>query len=631
MEVVTRYSRRVLFNNLQADEDPASKFYLYSMDEPAPQTQDLEVSKMFGNYTLGPRKRLRLPDPPLKLILKNTLSAAQLQHNLQHSLLPGVSYHGDLNDMALFPPELVPRLELARVINPEGAVEDSEEDSDGDEKPMPLARRKLYLDMTPEELMALDPQFAKPKTSNLDNFKFDSKQTFYLPSSRRASNSAPGTSGAKQIIYPSLNENNYQLISLTMKHCDFDHNLLTTRTLLTVVSGRKHSWNTLDWLLLTDKLVDAPVFLQDGDYLVVAALIPLKYFGNKKRSDDKLYQKCDALLAYIMENLPDPTLRLKITVEFVIDVSPADPMTLSKKPRPTGTKFMMSHLYKQYMPTLVVLGNKLTNLNFKYPIRRSKQLASTSASTSLVKLPLQLALAAADAEASHFLIKLSSYLVKYSTVPVIFVGNSTKFHHRIVPKQLVLVTFSDDIPNPQKSILDAQPPRKNLATSEASIESFSGNLDSGSATLDDNIKQKMDELSASQSITRFAEMAACVSDNSLAQLRLYIGIITNDNIEKLSSDLLGSKVHQAYLSSSQSRNGSVVAARTNSNGGAGNVYKVKSLISYSEEEEKKNERLINDKKLKKTLSRGLVSSALADEKLKKKKSSFFLKIGLKKS
>ena len=58
---------------------------------------------------------------------------------------------------------------------------------------------------------------------------------------------------------------------------------------------------------------------------------------------------------------------------------------------------MIDHLFKQYQPNLIIIGNKSSNLNFKYPVKMNK----------LNNL---------------YLIKLSSYIVKYSTIPVILVG-----------------------------------------------------------------------------------------------------------------------------------------------------------------------------------------------------------------
>lgn len=615
------YSRRVSFNNLHDEAtDPASKFYTYSMAEPSP--HEFEVARMFS-YSMAPaRKRLRLPDPPLKLILKNRLSPAQLHHNLQHAMLLGVLYHGDLNDLATHPPELVPRLELATVVG--GAPLDLDLELDTAEAPeQPATRRKLYLQMTDEELMALDPQFAKPKTLNLDNFKFDATTTYYQPARRGSTSTAAHV--PKQVLYPSLNENNYKSMALTMKHVDYDADDAAVRTLLAVVLGRKHTWNTLDWLLLTDETHrGAPGFLQHGDYLVVAALVPLKFFDEcragrrKSLPDDRLYAKCDSILRYILELLPDTLLRLKITVELVIDTPPPDPMAQRKQC--LGTKFMLLHLFKQYQPCLVVVGNKSTNLNFKYPIRMNRRLASVA--TGLMP---------GEKECDEYLIKLLSYLVKYLLVPLICVGNLTVYHRKTDVRQPALVTFSD-----------AKPPRpdphgrKSSAVSECSIESYagaghndSGSISSDDAHLDEDIAGRIADLYASPDEARFGQMLAAVSLLSLAQLKHYLDLINDDSVDKLPAQVLNSKVHQAYLQQAQGRLGLVLKTLLN---GTAKAYKVKSLISYSEEDEKKNEKMIHDKKLKKSISRSLAASASlggpGDKQVKKKK-SFLQKLGLK--
>lgn len=628
------YSRRVSFNNLHPDDEPSqSKFYSYSMNsEPTPHA-DLDVLKMFGNYTLGAltgRKRLKLPDPPSKLILKNKLTASQLQHNVQHAELLGVSYHGDINDMVNHPPDNVPRSELAQVIGGDKSDSDSDSDTEDEEEApqAPSARRKLYSAMTDEELMALDPQFAKPKTSNLDNFKFDSTTTYYSPARRGSSSASTATPVAKQIIYPSSNENNYELISLTIKHQDYDNENVFARTLLTVISGRKHTWNSLDWLF-DDGLEGHKheSFLQDGDYLVVAALVPLKFFEECKSSsrkkispESRLYTKCDGILQYLLQNLPN-SLRLKITVELVMDIPPPDPMATKKTP--SGTKFMLSHLFKQYLPCLVVLGNRSTNLNFKYPLRMNRR---SSVATGMK----------AEKEHDQYLVKLSSYLVKYASTPLIFVGNATIYHHEPLAKPLGLVTFSDT--KPPRGLLDAPPStgRKDSAASVCSIESYSGaHNDLSSLSLVDlsHLKAKVEEMLTLSSEDRFADMLVAISLSSLAQLKQYLDIIKDDSIDKISPDVLNSKVHRAYQQSAPRSGGSMLL--TTLSNGTSKPYKVKSLVSYSEDEEKKNEKMLNEKKLRKTASRtSAVSTGLggpSDEKKSvKKKKSFLQKLGVKK-
>lgn len=633
MTEVSGYCRRVSFNNVHPDDEASLRFYNYSFNEPV-----LPTDNRLFNYAFS-HKRARLPEPPSKLILKNRLSKQQLTDNLARARSLGVSYH-DINDLVDCPPETVPRLELALV---------SDDDDEDDKLPRglvaelsPFGRRKSYSGMSDEELMALDPQFNTPKLSDINSFKFDSQQTYYRNSPRRSSVAPPIIS--KQVIYPLSNENNYPSISLTTKHEDYDHNILTARKLLTVLSGRKHTWNSLDWLLQNQKTSDIG-FLQNGDYLIVAALVPLKYFNantqrKKNALEDRLYKKCEHLLNYILQSLPDQLLCLKVTVEFIIDVAPADPMTLGgKKAPPVGTKFMLDHIFKQYLPNLVILGNKSTNLNFKYPMRKSKvSLSMSSASTpnnglALSKFALAPQMSSND-DHEMYLIKLSSYVIKYSPVPVIVVGTlNTMMRKR--EKQL-LVTFSDHTRGVKGQLeIPSQNNRKNSAASTASIESYAGQQpdDTSLCSLTESLQhvtmgERLNEIETSESESKFQDMLAIISTSSLRELKDYLTSV-NDN-SKNSPTRLNNKVHEAYQSYHHSRGGGNPATRTMSNSSGGKPYKVKSMISYSEEEERKNEKKLNDKRLKKSISQTSSGLSNGDKKVKKKK-SFLQKIGFKKS
>lgn len=646
------YTRRVSFNNLDTCENTdagnawGSYNHLNSIENPSSVSKDLDVSKFFGNYTMngGPtltptfRKRLRLPEPPSKLILKNKLTPTQLQLNIANAINSGI--------------ELSP---TALTFNPDNDPEHGNDPSDDslsseleDEMPAPTTRRKLFAGMSDEELMALDPQFAKPSTSNLDRFKFDSVTTYYSPVRRRSStgNAVTTAQAAKGIAYPSLNENNYKCISLTLKHQDYDHEDTGNRTLLTVISGRKHTWNSLDWLLSNELDQDkSSGILKNGDYLVVAALVPFKYSetesknGLKKKSvDEILYKKCDLILQYILKSLPEASLKLRITVELVMDVPPSTQNgNLGTSGFKSGTKMMISHLYKQYNPFLVILGNRLTNLNFKYPIRLKGSISGPSGQKGSVLSGKN------ERETAEFLIKLSSYVVKYSMVPVIFVGNATKFHQKIERKQSQCVTFFGSLQLP-RSILDVPQVnyRKNSAVSDNSIESFTGGASSNDLRSDESgfdIHTEVNELFHSTAEDRFASMLLVISQSSLVDSQHYISLINDTSIERLGRDITSGRVHQAYISGNQGKNGSLLLKT--SSGTSTGAYRVKSLILYSEEEEKKNGRMINEKKLRKSASRSSMGSLpiyKVEEKKdkkekgeKKEKRSFFLKLGFKKS
>lgn len=638
MAVSPQYSRRVSFNNLSPEEPVSTNLqHPYGLHLVQAAEAAVDFLKVFGNYTFS-RKRVRLPDPPAHSILRNRLSPAQLSSNIEHALLEGTSFHGDLNDLAANPPKNVPRLELARVVdavengnatsadNLDGNAIDPNDDASydtndnatgvdnsqadtsavgqngesmangdsasGSSASTNASRRKLYSGMTNEELMALDPQYAPARHSDLGSFKFDSPTTA-PPPSRRMSAPAISIPRAKQVIYPSLNENNYRAVSLTSKHAEYDR-VLEPRTLLTFLSGRKHTWNSLDWLLLSGHQVSqVQPFLVDGDHLVVAALVPLKFVqaSDSRRAhspEQHLCARCDHLLDYIVASLPSG-LRVKVTVELVLDEAP-EPMV--KKPL-VGTKYMLYHVFRQYQPTLVVVGNKSTNLNFRYPLRRSRPLQSQQQAQSNSKLTSVPALVPSlqphEREPERYLCKLSSFLIRHSPVPVILVGNRTVFHRRLLHSPQIQVTFCDDGTQPSKSILDVPTngSRKNSAVSDASIESFCGQDDvsSGSAETADSLARTVAALSTSLDPSRFQDMVAAISLALASELRHYLELVRERGVDALPRIVIESKAHQAFMEGAtkeRSRN-------------RGSVYKVKSLISYNEEDEKKNVKMIKKK------------------------------------
>lgn len=679
----TCFSRRVSFNNLNPESaSPNIPSYLAHTQPNYTHVSSYgyggpvhgDISKLYANkppaaVTSG-RKRLRLPDPPAKSILKNRLLPQQLQYNVQNLQLLGILFHGDLNDL-VDSPVAVPLLDVG--------VEPFEFEED-----VPRTRRKLYADMTDDELMALDPQYAntRSKVSNVSQFKFDLQKTYYLPAKRGLVLAA---STLKNLaVYASSNENNYSSISLTMKHERYDALEIPPRTLLTVISGRKHTWNALDWLLLTEKgplRSPCDVFLQNGDYLVVTALIPARYVKDfdsdlpsrrkKGRStlDAVLYAKCERLLQYVMASLPSADLQVKITVELIPEPVPDSPAA-----RGPGYKYMLLHLYKQYQPTLVVVGNRSTNLNFKYPIRMGNRNNSVVAASSgapaalgLSTSPVATAQTAAD-NSTRYLIKLSSYIVKYSTIPVVVVGNATRFHH--APKNEVdssmpkfTVSFSDLVPKNHYLTPVESPPRSprtkarhgSSSSQSDSIESFNGvmhpvrsvlSLLSGS---EENCSEerggfvdvpaKLDALATSGEEDRFKDMLTVVLDASLKECKTYLDRVSRG--DAISLALLSSKVHQLYKSQTGVHNGSVSLGHRSSiydkgNGSNEKVYKVKSLILYNEEDEKKNEKLLVLKKIKKQLLNNSSiatseNSTSSSDTKKKKKKSFLQKIGLKRN
>lgn len=659
--MTSTYTRRVSFNNLYPDfiddEDLSSSasavgapfksnyaIQFNNNQESIPAYNKLDVARMYlatpvaqlpSGYSTKRKQSYKLPDPPSKSILKNKLLLQQRLFNIENSRSLGINYHEDLNDLALHPPTKVPKSELAYIVGKEG--EDVFSDSDAiesDDEPEEIEqiltpRRKSYSGMTNEELMALDPQFSTTsKLSNVDQFKFDSQKTYYLPSAKKPSSTSNGTSipksAAGSTVYPSSNETNYKSINLTVKHPEYD-SLKTQRPILTVISGRRHTWNSLDWLL------NNPTnFLQDGDFLIVAALIPTKVLQMevrkcmKKRSasqcyanggsttnghhqnsschiynhdiDGLLYLKCENLLRYICDKLPE-NLKLKITVEFVSDntIDEKQQSVLNLKKNPVRYKFLFSRLLERYQPYLVFVGNKSSNLNFKYPIKVGRV---KSTSGSIIGAPGGLNVAkllgangvnggsvsgtSASTRSSttkpktndQYLIKLSSYMIKYFPVPIILVGNNCKELFEIKSPSTNEIKFGN-AKIMEDGVNSTEIARKDsTSSSNDSIESVVDSVEDMTAG-ENLLSSQVDSLFQSNSTTRFQDMIALISDTSLNDSRAYLSHMNSATSSTSNSGvsirfdqslITHSKIHSIYNSTKQNSNGSEP------------MYKVKSMI-----------------------------------------------------
>jgi hypothetical protein len=478
------------------------------------------------SYT--PKKKLKLPDPPSKSILKNKLSPQQQEANNKT-----IQYHGDLETLINY-------------------TDDNLELTTG----KPRERRKSYAGMSDEELMALDPQFlsTKSRTGSIDKFKFDSQKTYYLSAPKKVSASVPKPT----TTYPSSNENNYKAISMTVKHRDYDK-FEFNRTLVTVISGRRHSWNSLDWLFLINKEIDESLtFIQDGDFLVVSSLIPTKLiakFGHKHQTmDEYLYKKCERLSNYILnsEILRESKLKIKLTVEFILDND--DPAGAK------GYKYMINHVFNQYQPNLFVIGTKSSNFNFKYPVQ-----VKTS-------------------NREEYLIKLSSYIIKYSPVPVILVGHSTKYHNfgEVEKKRKnSALKFEDEMHSPYRG--RRRPSHTSYMSSESlsSIELYNGKQDNESVlTSESCLSDKvMEILESEHDCQRFVNAMKLISDNSLTNSNAYMKAISSkgDNMK------IDPKIHSIYRNQTRrsltSMGGSLLRSSSGSSDTvSSSVYKVKSLL-----------------------------------------------------
>lgn len=542
-----QFTRRVSFNNLQPQKDDDLNlkpiYNLTSVSSSAPIAQPIKFNnnifdpsyitgekKPVFNSNISRRKRLKLPDPPSKSILKNKLSPEQISTNLTT-----IQYHDD------------------QIVKDICFTDDNIEITTG--KPAPQ-RRKSYAGMTDEELLALDPQYntTRSKTSSIDQFKFDSQKTYYLSTPKKTTTSAP----KPNTTYPTSNVNNYKSINLTVKHNNLDQ-IKYSRTLLTIISGRRHTWNSIDWLFSINQTInESSSFLQDGDYLIITALIPRKFTQsyNSKKLDEYLYKKCENLLNYFLSNqnlLLVNDLKIKLTIEFVLDNS--------DDAHKTGYKYMINNLCNQYQPNLLIIGTKSSNFNFKYPIQ-FEQAKNKNA----------------------YLIRLSSYIIKYSPVPVILVGQGTKYHN-----------FAELEKRRRSSTLRFEgDPIRGRDRSNSSSMSSTNSLDSVElvegkeelASVTSNIMEKVENFFESDSNDRFANLISLISDNSINNARNYFIAIKSKN-DSLKID---PKIHSIYRSQNQVQYNGLNASKTNSRDSEQKAYRIKSLLG-SEEPAKKESKV----------------------------------------
>ncbi|EGV65309.1 hypothetical protein PSN45_002541 [Yamadazyma tenuis] len=553
------YSRAVSFNNVSdeylglEESHPSIDFKDINFGYGSSLMSDISASYYnvegsTNNYTLKPpidyKKRKSsfssTSSTPRKSILKNKLSPQQLQYNLKNSKSFGINYHENLDDLIKhYEPDDQP-------------VDDTSNSTYGSKLKNSTTtgaaktRRKSYSDMTPEELIALDPQFQTTK-SKIDQFKFDSQKTYYL-------------SERKSVVVPKLESHrlkpssNYKSVNLNYKH---DHFRLQ-RTILTLVDGTTHTMGSLVWMLQSN-------FLSDGDHVIIGSLLPTS------AADDSssIFKKCEQLISSFLQQLK-PDLVLKVTVDYVIN-EPIQGATTKKDKDVLNYKVFINNLFNQYTPNLLVFGNKCTNPNFKYPMKLKNK-----------------------NNKDKYLIKFSSYLIKYSTIPVILVNS----HVRV------------------------SKPRKHSLGSTASIGSSQSSIESVSVKLED-INNDMD---------RFEEMMRRVSDKSFTEATEYMNMVQqqesqqdnltvpqikiSDNKVSFNDNVRFNKVHNIYNSQFHRQSA-----------GSAEMYKVKSLLDNSSDsisvtKSSKSEEIPTSGLTIKKIKNGLKKEPVKQEK----KKSFWKKI-----
>ncbi|RCK67323.1 hypothetical protein Cantr_03508 [Candida viswanathii] len=279
------------------------------------------------------RKRLKLPPPPEKSILKNKVSSQQLEYNhlFQDNVADAtINYHreeellDDEKENSSSSTSSANSSPLLTAVSGNGNVPDLNS---------PAPRRKSLAGLTDEELMAMDPQYLNTK-SNVSQFKFDNQQTYYLSPSSRRTSVPTESSFAKKSMYPSSNDNNYRSFSLTVKSSP---TIEPKRRILCVISGRRHTWLAPE--AVADNLID-------GDHLIVVSVIPEKFMKEKK-AEERVDLVCRRLLSYYVSCVEKLLVNVKVTVELVIEEGT------------NGSTYR--HVINNFQPHLVVVGHKGTS------------------------------------------------------------------------------------------------------------------------------------------------------------------------------------------------------------------------------------------------------------------------------
>ncbi|ANZ75177.1 BA75_02289T0 [Komagataella pastoris] len=321
---------------------------------------------------------------------------------------------------------------------------------------MAQGRRKSYAGMTDEEVLALDKQFAHASL-DLDSFSFTSqlsKPSSYYQSASTSTKTTYGKTGYSR-EYPTRPVVSLGSYGLTMSHVGVDtpkpverypsvsvpesnakkeisrylqrvnasvlESTPRYRVILTVISGRKHTWSSLDYILRD--------LVQDNDHVVVVASLPVRESSNKakinssieNRNDKGLYQApksfdvdlehtkavCENIQRYCLETLRESHNPAKIRVSVEL---------LNCK----SSKQCLKDMYKLYQPVLTVLGIK------EYTQSRQNSYVFGKKRTASVTSVLGPGLNGKYKVGDRSIMKFSSFAIEKSPVPVIYVKESSQ-------------------------------------------------------------------------------------------------------------------------------------------------------------------------------------------------------------
>lgn len=457
------YSRRVSFDNLYPTYiDPSNPLHsppqfvdeLTVPKQPAYKSKFSDLTFGFGGATINNieehytqhqptssqrwRKLPKLPPPPAHSILKKTKNSSEYSYTISE--------------------DYQPRGELANFSDEEDEDEDAPTTPPLNAEPAVPAsvkpRRKSFAGMSDEELIALENSYTTKSSLNIDSFNFKNEPSFLPPvgstapkvqSSPSTANSStplsPTSATSPEKPYPSRPVVEHGACCISAQHKDYDREFSQEcgRVLLSCITGRKHTWNAIDYIF-NDLAID-------GDHVVITSHIPIReveettgqkttkllnrhndtaddedFEGSKNFNISSLliYTKCQNIMKYLLAKLKKRGLKLKVSVEIINCETSAD---------------LIEDSVLLYKPHLVIIGSKTEDTY----LQRSSTHSSISSNEFADHRPIYNRKNSSSLGkgyngyyrvAGSKCMKLTSYVIHNSHVPVIVV-NTNYYPHRI--------------------------------------------------------------------------------------------------------------------------------------------------------------------------------------------------------
>lgn len=276
-------------------------------------------------------------------------------------------------------------------------LEDQLINNDSDNEPE--KKKKSYVDMSDEELAAIEKQLqsgGRQTHTDFNHFDFGQQNTLFIgslqskpPLHSRVSNISQKNQDPG-LTYPSRPSVTHKAISITRSHKDYNRmyqDSSSSRTVVCYLNGRRHTWASADWFITE--------CAKDGDHLVIVTNLPMyeelqtmlkKNFHEEHNStrnkleefsfdatiknkapsavlepnfqqiglminelDELTKYKCERMADYYASRCKNKIM--KVTVEVVKEVN---------------NKFFVVHVLDLYKPNLQIVSTVSTNFCIKF-------------------------------------------------------------------------------------------------------------------------------------------------------------------------------------------------------------------------------------------------------------------------